>query len=251
MINPMSLQNKKIIITGASSGIGRATAIYCSELGAQIVLIARNKKRLEETLCNMAGDNHIILDQDLNEEDDFDFMFENIVSDKKKLDGFVHCAGIPCIMPLRNLSHKKLHEVMSINFYSFVDLVRSFIKKKYSNENASVVGISSAIVKHPRLYEMGYIASKAAIEAVIPVMAMECKKRKIRVNCIEPGNVYTEMIRHVINENGNEEILDKFAANAIFGWQKPEDIAKVCAFILSDEAGAITARVIQADGGYK
>lgn len=250
-MEPMSLKGKKIVITGASSGIGRATAIYCSELGAKIVLIARNKGRLEETLLNMKNSGHMILEQDLNRISEFDDLFEKLISDDIKADGLIHCVGIPCVVPLKSLSRKKLHEVMETNFYSFVGLVRSFVKRKYSNKGASIVGISAATVRSPRMYEMGYVASKAALEAVVPIMAMECKKREIRVNCIEPGNVYTEMVDKIIEENDNKENLDKFASEAILGWQKPEDIAKVCAFLLSDISATITASVIRADGGFK
>lgn len=251
MKNPMLLDGKKIMVTGASSGIGRATAIYCAELGAQVVLLGRSKKRLEVTLSNMPGEKHITLSCDFSETIDGDALFDKIVADGIKLNGLVHCAGIPCVMPLRSLSYKRLNHVMNVNFYSFIELVRTFVKKKYSNDKASIVGISAALVSHPRIYEMGYIASKAALEAVVPVMAIECQKRNIRVNCIEFGNVYTEMMDHIIKENDNKEIVEQFASKSILGWQKPEDAAKICTFLLDDASACITASIIQADGGYR
>lgn len=248
MINPISLSGKKILITGASSGIGRATAIYCSKMEAQIVLVARNRKRMLETLSMMNGSNHLILEQDFNKKEDFDDLFKEMILDSKKLDGFVHCAGISCVLPLKALSHKKLYKVMNTNFYSFIDLVRSFIKRKYSNNNASIIGVSSSAIVHPRMYEIGYVASKAALEISIPIMAQELWKRKMRVNCISPGYVSTEMTKHISVEN-NIDKIHSIEAQSIIGWQKPEEIAKVCAFLLSDASSAITAQIIRSDGG--
>ena len=155
------------------------------------------------------------------------------------------------IIPLKALSRQKLERVMEINFYAFVELVRQFGKKKNSADGASVVGISSALVRHPCAYEAAYISSKAALEAVVPVMAMELKKRRIRVNSLRPGNVRTEMIERVIEEFGNKERMENTAQASILGWQTPDEIAKVCAFLLGDGASAITACNISADGGFR
>lgn len=250
MLNPMSLEHKKIIITGASSGIGRATAIYCSKLGAQVVLMGREKHRLKETYNNMNGLGHIICIQDFDDDINFDNVFNQITNDGVKLDGLVHCAGVTCTRPIKMLSRDKLESVMNINFYSFVELARIFTKRKYSNDYASIIGISSSVVLHPRMYEMGYVVSKAAMEISIPIMAQEFWKRKIRVNGIAPGNVRTEMIFNTSEKYGNKEILDNIASSSIIGWQKPEDISKVCAFMLSDASSTITAKIIRADGGY-
>ena len=250
MLNPMSLENKKILVTGASSGIGRATAIYCAELGAQVVLLGRDQERLEETLRAMNGGNHMVLMQDLGKDEDVTPLFNSMVADGIKLDGLVHCAGISYVMPLKSLTRERLHSVMNTNFYSFIELSRLFVKKKYSCDGASVVGISGALVSHPRKYELGYIASKAARESAVQVMAMECGDRRIRVNCVSPGNVRTEMVERIMEEQGNRELLEQTAQRAILGWQQPEDIAKICAFLLSDASTAITARVIQSDGGF-
>lgn len=251
MINPMSLEGKKILVTGASSGIGRAVAIYCSRLGAQVILLGRNQERLEETRDAMCRkEEHGLVTQDLSKDADLTPLFDEMRPDGKKFDGLVHCAGISCIVPLQALSRNHLHMVMCTNFYSFIELSRFFAKKKYSNNGASIIGISSALTINPRKYELAYIASKAAMEAAVPVMAMECGDRKIRVNCIAPGNVLTSMIKTIMEEQGNRETLDAIASRSISGWQEPEDIAKVCAFLLSDASLAITAQVIRADGGF-
>ena len=245
-----SLVNKTILVTGASSGIGRATALYCAQLGARLVITGRDKNHLNKTKELMTAGNHISITMDLTSQDSLESFFETINEQTGLLDGMVHCAGIPGVIPLRSLSRMKLEKIMDINFYSFVELVRQFGKRKYSRDGASVVGMSAALVRHPRAYEMAYIASKAALEAVVPVMAMELKKRKIRVNCLCPGSVRTEMVEKTVKELGTEGNLDNLSRVSILGWQTPDEIAQVCAFLLSDSASAITARTIQADGGY-
>lgn len=245
----MNLKNKKIVITGASSGIGRATAIYCAYLGAQIVLLGRNKHELNKTRSKMEGINHIVIEQDFNEVVEFDKLFDKMIEDRVKLDGFVHCAGVACVMPIKSLTRERLFKVMNINYYTFLDLARSFVKRKYSNECASILGISSSAVLHPRKFELGYIVSKAAMESSIPIMAQEFWNRKIRVNCISPGSVSTEMIESMLNQYGNKELLDDITSQSIIGWQNPEDISKACAFMLSDASKTITAQVIRVDGG--
>ena len=239
MINPMDLTGKRILITGASSGIGRATAIYC----------AKDERRLEDTKHALEGQGHQMLLQELACREGLDMFFQSIAEETGALDGMVHCAGIPGVIPLKALSRQKLEQVMEVNFYSFVELVRQFGKKKYSRDGASIIGISTASVKHPKAYEIAYIASKAALEAAVPVMAMELKKRRMRVNSLCPGYVRTEMVEKVVAELGTKERMEDSAQTAILGWQTPEDIAKVCAFLLGDGAAAITACNLQADGG--
>ena len=250
MINPMSLEGKKILITGASSGIGRASEIYCSELGARVVLLGRNREQLDSTISKMHSSNHIVLVHDLYKDEAFDELFLQMITDGVKLDGFVHCAGIPCIMNVKSLTRNRLKNVMNLNFHAFIDLARCFVKRKYSNDNASIIGISSSATVHPRMYEMGYIASKAAMEASVKVMAQEFWKRKIRVNCVSPGAVMTEMVVETIREHNNKELMDSIASKTVMGWQQPEDISKVCAFILSDASCSITGQILRADGGY-
>ena len=246
--NPLDFSERKILVTGASSGIGQATAIYLSKLGAQIVLNGRNEERLNSTLLQLAGKRHQIAIADLAVEEDLSSLFEKIVSDGVKLNGIVHCAGIPFVMPLQCLTKKRLSKVMENNFFPFVELVRQYAKKKYSS-GGSIVCISSILSVQPRAYEAGYIASKAAINATVTSLAFELAKKGIRINGILAGNIMTEMAKKTLQEYDNKEHLQNVIDKSLLGLGEPDDIASVCAFLLSDMSRFITGRNIYADGG--
>lgn len=248
-MNPMDLTGKTVLVTGGSSGIGRAVAVCCSRLGAKVAVTGRSAERLEETRTRLSGGGHLALVWDFSRKEDLEPFFKSILSEAGKLDGMIHCAGIPGVIPLRALSRKQLEPVMEVNFYSFVELVRQFGKKRYSRDGASVVALSAALIRRPRPYELAYIASKAALEAAVPVMSMELRNRKIRINCVSPGAVRTEMLERLAEDLDNRKFLESGGGQAV-NWQTPEEIADVCAFLISDAASAITGRNILADGGF-
>lgn len=246
--NPLDFSERKILVTGASSGIGQATAIYLSKLGAQIVLNGRNEERLNSTLLQLAGDGHQKVIADLAIEENLSNLFEKIVLDGKKLNGLVHCAGIPFVVPLQSLTKKRLSEVMENNFFSFIELVRQYSKKKYSC-GGSIVCISSLSSIQPRAYETGYIASKAAMNAAVTSLAFELAKKQIRINGVLVGVIVTEMIKETMQEYDNKEYFQNIIDKSLLGIGEPDDIASVCAFLLSDMSRFITGRNIYADGG--
>ena len=246
--NPLDFSERKILVTGASSGIGQATAIYLSKLGAQIVLNGRNEEGLSLTLLQLAGKRHQIAMADLAKEEDLSSLFEIIVSDGVKLNGIIHCAGIPFVMPLQSLTKKHLSKAMENNYFPFVELVRQYAKKKYSS-GGSIVCISSILSVQPRAYETGYIASKAAMNASVTSLAFELVKKKIRINGILAGNIMTEMVKKTLKEYDNKEYLQNILNKSLLGFGKPDDIASVCAFLLSDMSKFITGRNIYVDGG--
>ena len=249
IISPIDFTGRKILITGASSGIGRATAVYFSKLGASLVITGRDENRLQETLRQMDGQGHLVFPFDLAEQDDYAPLFDAAVADGIKLDGLVHSAGITYIMPLKSLTKKRLHEVMNVNFYSFVELARNYAKNKYA-AGGSIVGMSAAMLLKPRAYELGYMASKAALEMSVRVLAHELSDRGIRVNAVMPGNVRTPMMEKVLDEYGTWEKTNAGVEKTlIHRWETPEDIAGCCAFLMSDMAGIITGRILYADGG--
>jgi len=247
--NPLDLTGRKILVTGASSGIGKATAIYLSKLGAQIILSGRNEERLNETMLQLNGGNHQILAADLAKEEELGPFFDQMVQDGVKLNGMVHCAGIPYVMPLQSLTKKRLSDVMETNFFPFIELVRQYAKKKFSS-GGSIVCISSILSVQPRAYESGYIASKAAMNAAVTSLAFELAKKGIRINGVLAGNIMTEMVEETLKEYANEEHLNNVIEKSLLGVGKPDDIASVCAFLISDMATFITGRNMYADGGF-
>lgn len=244
------LTGKKILVTGASSGIGRACSICFSKIGAQIVLVGRNLDRLQETKSQMAGDKHLVVQADLENSAEIAAVFEKCMADNVKLDGLVHCAGIPYVFPLKVLTKERLEYVMNVNFYSYVELCRYFVKKQFSNDNSSIVGISSGAAAHPGPYELGYVASKAAMEASTKVIAQEYGKRRIRANCIEPALVKTELVKSVVSELHNDSLIQEQVDKSVFGWIKPEEIANVCAFLLSDKSFPMTGKIVEVDSRF-
>lgn len=245
-----NLKGKRILVTGASSGIGYKTAIYLSQLGADLVITGRNIENLKECYKYLDKEkNNVLFSADLTNNEDIEALFSKIKITGDKLDGMVHCAGIPSIMPIKSLTREKLHSVFDINFYTFIELVRFFTKKNFSNDNSSIVVMSSLITRRPRAYELGYIASKAAIEASVPIIALEYQKRKIRINALLIGYLKTGMLLKTIVQLNNLSKLEECVNKTIHGWETEEEVANVIAFLLMDESKIITGRCIYADGG--
>ena len=247
--NPLDLSSRVILVTGASSGIGRASAVYLAKLGAKIVCVARNKDKLRQTMDMLEGEGHIMLSTDLSDLNNIEAMFKQAVADIGKLNGLVHCAGIPYVMPLNVLTPLHMDEVMRSNFLPFVELARLYGKKKYAT-GGSMVTISSILVEHPRANETGYIAAKGAMSAAVGSLACDLAPKGIRVNGIFCGNVLTDMVKNTVAELNNEEQLQKNVGNALLGMAEPEAIAGVVAFLISDMSSFITGRNIYADGGW-
>ncbi len=248
MSNLFDFTGKKYIVTGASSGIGRSTAILLSQQGAQVVLIARDKERLEETRSAMKGDNHQIISADLGEMEDMTELFNTMVADGKKLDGLVHCAGMSYVMPLNRLKRNNMEECMRINFYAFLELTRLYAKKKYGNKG-SIVAVSSLAATRPEKCQTLYAASKGALNSAVQSLAIELAAKEIRVNSIMPGFVNTKMMEMEEEIFPNEKLKESMERQ-LLGITEPEEIARVILFLLSEASGVITGRALCADGGW-
>ena len=250
MKNPFSLKNKNILITGASSGIGRQCAIIFSQLGANIILIARNEERLKGIFNKLEKGNHLVFSQDITEYNKLEEIVRYSVEKVGRISGFVHSAGIEMTLPLRSMQPSYYEKMFSINVIAGFELAKIISKKKYINKDwASFVFISSVmgIVGNPAL--IGYSASKGALISAIKSMALEFISKNIRVNCISPGHVETEMASKLfekLSEESKKSIIDMHP----LGLGKPEDIANTCVFLLSDAARWITGTNLIVDGGY-
>jgi NAD(P)-dependent dehydrogenase (short-subunit alcohol dehydrogenase family) len=247
MFNPMDLTGKRILVTGASSGIGRACAILAGRLGASVILVARDEKRLDDTLAQMSGADHMRISFDLSDLEHYEEMLKRCVS-AQKLNGFVHAAGICPVMPIQSVSLAGMREAMNVNFFAFLELVKLFSKKKYSL-GGSVVGISS--VSGFAGWQGGalYCGTKGALGSSIRALAIELASKGIRVNSVVPSNIKTPMFCENISV-GAEEAVQHILARQPLGLGEPEDVAYAVAFLLSDAAKFITGTNMVVDGGY-
>jgi len=245
-----SLKDKNILITGASSGIGRQCAITFSQLGANVILIARSKERLKQTFDKLEKGNHLIISQDITEYSKLEKIVNTTVDKVGKISGFVHSAGIEMTLPLRNMQPSYYENMFAINVISGLELARIISKKKYLDEiGASFVFISSVMGMLGQAGKIGYCSSKGALISGAKAMALELAKKNIRVNCILPGVVETEMTNKMFDnlpEESKKTIMDMHP----LGLGKPEDIANACAFLLSDTSRWVTGTNLIIDGGY-
>ena len=250
MINPMDLTGKHIVVTGASSGLGRQTCITASQLGAKVSLIARNEEKLQETVSLMDGTGHGIFSFDVTQIDAIENLIKTIVERNGKINGLVHAAGVFPRKPLSMTKHEFLSDMMNLHVYSFVEIVRVIGKKKMSEDGASIVAVSSASTISADKGQIAYIATKGALDRVIRPMAVELgESRKFRINTVNPGWIKTDMYYSFIEEQGQER-MDEILAPCFLGPSEPVDVANTIAFLLSDASKMITGQNVVIDGGW-
>jgi len=243
MENPFGLRHKNILVTGASSGIGRAVAIACAQMGASIVVTGRNETRLLCTYHVLEGRGHTYCIADLTDEEEV----KGLVKGMKPLDGVVHCAGINRKLPIAGLTEKNIANVMQTNFVSSVLLSRYLLKEKKLNSEASIVFISSVSVDYPSAGNAIYCASKGAVSSFSRVLALETANAKIRVNCIEPGMIDTEWLcKTELSDEQMQRAISKYPFKR-FG--TPEEVAYAAVYLLSDTTKWMTGSIIKLDGG--
>ena len=242
--NPFSLQGKTILVTGASSGIGQATAVACTRMGADVIITGRDAERLQAT-NEMMGDGKELLIADLTVRDDV----ERVVASLPHLDGAVLCAGNSTTLPLQFGTREKFDEMFDVNFFAPVELLRMMYKKKVLQKGASVVLIASIGGTHSFMPGNGvYGASKAALNSVMKYAAREYASRKVRVNSICPGMVDTPLIhRGTITE---EQLAEDAKRYPLGRYGHPDDIANGAIYLLSDASAWLTGHDLVIDGGF-
>lgn len=249
--NPFSLTDKLIIITGASSGIGRQCAVCCSKAGGRIVLIGRNRERLEETIREMdRTDAHLIMQVDLTDFAKVESLVNEIVDIKGRIDGLINCAGITTTLPVNMVNPDRLDNFFRTNVQTAINLTRIVVRQSnFSEKGGSIIFISSIMGEVGESGKSMYSITKGALIAGSRSLAVELAPRKIRINCISPGVVVTPMSKNAVYSQ-NEESLNKIKALHPLGLGQPEDIAYACIFLLSDASKWITGINLIADGGY-
>lgn len=244
MYNPFSLESKTVLVTGASSGIGRSIAIECSRMGAEVIITARNEFRLKETLSLMASGNHKLIVADLTDEDSI----LKLVDSLPIISGVVNNAGVGSRILCRDVKENNLEEVMKPNLYGPILLQRYLLKKKKIAKKASIVMIASRAPFAPSVGNAIYAASKGAILGYAKVLALECSSQQIRVNSICPAMVWTELIAKDASIMGIDYVaLQKKYPLKRYG--KPEDVAYLTIYLLSDASSWMTGSSIDLTGG--
>ena len=245
MNNPFSIEGKTIIVTGATSGIGRAAANTCAQLGAKVVAIGRNQERLDSLMQELEGNGHLAINVDLTDEAQVQRLLENVPA----IDGVACCAGVAEMKPFAFVTEEDVERVFKVNCFAPVMLVNKLLKAKKLNKGGSVVFVSS--VDGPKVVHAGnsvYSGSKSALVGLARNMAIDLASKKIRVNCVLPGTTDTPMIHtgsatdEMLAENAKQFPLKRFA--------QPEEIANAIIFLLSDGASFITGTELTVDGGY-
>ena len=249
MFNPINLQGKRVLITGASSGIGRSTAIYLSRLGAKVIAVGRDTVRLSETLTNLEGDGHHSVVFDLVNCDEIPGWLKDLTGKYGQLDGLVHCAGVQFTLPVRATTTQQFDDLMRVNVTAAFALAKGLRQRRVCTDATSLVFISSimGIVGQPGIST--YCCSKGALISLTKSLALEFSRENIRVNCIAPGFIDTKMTRE-IKANLTTEQFEKLESMHPLGFGEPEDIAASIAFLMSSASRWITGTCMTVDGGY-
>ncbi len=243
------LSDKHILITGACLGIGRATAIMANRLGAHVSLIARNDSKLDQLMQLLRGDANQYYPFDLTSLNAIENLIKTIVAEQGAIDGLVHCAGIAPMRPLNLLKPETLQQVMCLNFYSYVELIRCICKKYNFRPGLSIVGISSVSSKIGDKSLTAYSASKAAMDAASRSLAKELADKSIRVNTVVAGFIKTELADSLLEMGALDAAANPVLNRQYLGLGEPEDAASAICFLLSDAAKFITGTGLVADGG--
>lgn len=245
MYNPFGLLGKTILVTGASSGIGRATAIECTKLGAKVVITGRCEERLQETFHELEGEGHLMIIADLSDDSDI----HELVKGMPLVDGVVHAAGINDTKLFQFFKKSELVSVFNTNFFAPVILSQLLLKKKLLKKGGSIVFLSSIdglLTVH--IGNSMYSATKGAVSAIMKGMAIELATKSIRVNAVLPGMTETPLIHN--DDITQEQLNEDMKLYPLKRYGKPEEVAYAVIYLLSDASSWVTGTNLLIDGGY-
>lgn len=241
--NPFTLMAKQILVTGASSGIGKGIALACAKMGATVIVTGRNVERLNDTLAMLPAGEHKAIPADLTKAEDID----RLVNELPKLDGLVQCAGVGSRVACKMMTQADIDHIMKPNLEAPMLLQTAILAKKKINKTASIVYIASRAANAPTVGNAIYSASKGAIISYAKCLALELAPRQIRVNCICPAMVWTDLI---IQDGYTKEEMEKAQLKyPLKRYGRPEDIANLAIYMLSDASVWMTGSAVDITGG--
>ena len=246
MIN-FNFSGKRILVTGASSGIGQAVCKLLAASGAEVIMVARDPEKLAAAADSLGIAAYYPMD--LADVASIAAAVDAIIKERGPLDGFVHSAGIGTVRPIKMCTYDYMKQMMDVNFFSFIEIVRCITKKKCFTEGMSIVGISSVASLEGNQSKTGYCASKAAMDGAIRCLAKELSPKKIRVNSVMPGITRTAIFDQIMDNGGDSDDLKGILQRQYLGVCEPDNVAATVAFLLSEEAGFITGSSVAVDSG--
>lgn len=241
--NPFTLVGKQILVTGASSGIGKAIAVACAKMGASVIVTGRNVERLNETLSLIPSGDHKAISADLTKAEDI----ETLVNELPKLDGLVQCAGVGSRVFCKAIDKEAFDHIIQPNLEAPVLLQTAILAKKKINKSASIVYIASKAADYPSIGNAVYSASKGAIISYAKCLAIELAPRQIRVNCICPAMIWTDLI---LQEGMTKEEMEEAQLRyPLKRYGQPDDVANLAIYLLCDASTWMTGSAIDLTGG--
>ncbi len=249
MLDSTALADRTILVTGASSGLGRAACVVLSQLGARVIAVGRDEQRLTETAEQLDGSGHLVRPFDLSHVDEIPKWMKSVAADHGALQGVVHSAGLHLARPLQMLKPDAVKELLQINVTAALMLAKGLRQRGVFEVPASIVFLSSVMGRVGQAGVSAYCASKGAVDAMTRSLALELAPQGIRVNAVAPGQVESEMADQQ-KQTLTAEQFDRIKAMHPLGLGRPEDVAHAVAFLLADTSRWITGSTLTVDGGY-
>jgi NAD(P)-dependent dehydrogenase (short-subunit alcohol dehydrogenase family) len=243
------LSGKTFLVTGASSGIGKATAVLIARCGGRLIVSGRDESRLDQLLVEIGSNGHIVSPKSLSDADDVAEWVAELAKQHGSLSGIFHSAGMELIRPARMIKQKHIDELMSGSLYGGFGLARAASQKGVLTDGASVVFMSSVAGQTGQTGMTVYSACKAGIDGLVRSLACELSPRYIRVNSLAAGAIATPMHERLLMSSG-EGVKYSYEASHLLGFGEPDDVANAALFLLSDASKWITGTIMVVDGGY-
>lgn len=250
LLSSNALEGATYLVTGASSGIGRATAIHLAECGARVVLNGRDERRLQETMSVLSGSGHMLCPATLQTADQSNDWIKNVLKESGPLSGVFHSAGVELIRPIRMIKQAQLEDVLGSSLFAAFGIAKALSGKDALIDGASLVFMSSVAGTTGQTGMTAYSATKAAIDGMVRSLACELASRQIRVNSIAAGGVQTAM-HDRLTKTTSDDSNKAYANSHLLGFGTPDDIAHAAVFLLSRASRWITGTTMFVDGGYR